>query len=361
MQANDGGLPDALRAELAAEAFLHTASYDAAIATWMAKETASEDGPLPGVFGAPMRQEVVLRYGENPHQAAALYRPSGPASGLALAQQLQGKALSYNNYVDLDAAYAIARDLGETGVAVLKHTNPCGAARSATSLAEAYDLARACDPTSSFGGIVSTAGVIDEALAERLVGSFLEVILARDVTPQAREILAAKKNLRVLTLPEAGWQSETGELQPRSISGGLLVQQADLIEDVVRSSEVVTNRAPTEEEWEAMTFAWMVVRHVKSNAIIYARSDRTIGVGAGQMSRVDSSKIAVFKAQSSLQGTAVASDAFFPFADGVVAAAEAGATAVIQPGGSIRDAEVIEAANAHGLTMVLTGRRHFKH
>jgi len=280
---------------------------------------------------------------------------------LGLAVQLQGKALSYNNYIDLDAAYQIARDLGPGGVAVLKHTNPCGAARSEVSLSDAYLKARACDPTSAFGGIVATQGVVDEGLAIHLAETFLEVVLATDFTEGALTVLSRKKNLRLITLTTEGWSADDGTVLSRPISGGMLLQDQDIEVDVRANWTVATDREPNAEEWDALEFAWTVVRHVKSNAIVFAHGDRTVGVGAGQMSRVDSSKIAVWKARSSLEGTAVASDAFFPFADGVEAAAEAGATAIIQPGGSIRDEEVIGAANRLGLTMVFTGRRHFRH
>ncbi|MGM0577539.1 MAG: bifunctional phosphoribosylaminoimidazolecarboxamide formyltransferase/IMP cyclohydrolase [Myxococcota bacterium] len=361
---HDGGLPETLTRRLAADAFLHTARYDAAIAGWMAERVAADEGeddPMPRVFGRPLVRRASLRYGENPHQAAGLYGDPGEPEGLARSVQLQGKEMGYNNWLDADAAFGLARDLGPEGVVVVKHLNPCGAARSSTSLLEAYEKARACDPTSAFGGIVATAGVVDAELAETLASTFLEVIVARDVADDAREILARKKNLRVLTLDEAGWLRPERDLLVRPVSGATLVQEADLTPDDVRGAKVVTERAPTDEEWAAMSFGWTVCRHVKSNAIVFSRGDRTAAIGAGQMSRVDSSRIAVIKAQDTLEGSAVASDAFFPFPDGVEAAAEAGATAVVQPGGSIRDDRVIEAADRLGLAMVFTGRRHFRH
>jgi phosphoribosylaminoimidazolecarboxamide formyltransferase/IMP cyclohydrolase len=278
-----------------------------------------------------------------------------------LAEQVQGKPLSYNNWIDLDAAFQVARDLGPTGVAIIKHTNPCGAAVAPEGLVAAYRAARACDPTSAFGGIVATAGTLDAALAGELTETFLEVIVAAGASDEARALLARKKNLRLLLVPAAVWVERPAAWIPRPVTGGLLVQAPDLAPDDVRSAEVVTQRAPTEEEWRALALAWTVVRHVKSNGIVFARADRTVGIGAGQMSRVDSSRIAVMKAQSSLVGSSLASDAFFPFADGVEAAAAAGATAIVQPGGSIRDPEVIAAADAAGLAMVFTGRRHFRH
>ena len=361
MTEHDGSIPLELRAQLAGDAFLHTAQYDSAIAGYLKKEEADDKVLPPAVWGEPIERADTLRYGENPHQAAGLYLPSSSPSGLALATQLQGKALSYNNWLDMDGAFCLARDLGPTGVAVIKHTNPCGAARSTGSLLEAYRSARACDPTSSFGGIVATRGVVDASLARELVETFLEVVIAGGVSPEAQDILSAKKRLRVLVAEEKAWSQESNTWLPRPIAGGFLVQQADTLKQNIRDCKVATERVPSEEEWLAMEFGWMVVKHVKSNAIVFTRSDRTVGIGAGQMSRVDSSKIAVMKAQSSLEGTAVSSDAFFPFADGVEAAAQAGATAIIQPGGSIRDDEVIDAANRLGLTMVFTGHRHFKH
>ena len=357
----DGATTLELRERLAGDAFLHTAQYDSAIAGFLNREPGNEQDLTPMVWGEPLERSQTLRYGENPHQAAGLYLPSGRRSGLALATQLQGKALSYNNWLDMDGAFCLARDLGPTGVAVIKHTNPCGAARSNTSLLDAYRSARACDPTSSFGGIVASRGVVDASLARELVETFLEVVIAGGVTPEARDILSAKKRLRVLVAEDRAWEMDANTWLPRPIAGGVLVQQADTLSQNIRECRVATERSPSEEEWLAMEFGWMVVKHVKSNAIVFTRSDRTVGIGAGQMSRVDSSKIAVMKAQSSLDGTAVSSDAFFPFADGVEAAAEAGATAIIQPGGTIRADEEIEAANRLGLTMVFTGHRHFKH
>ena len=355
---NSGATSLDLRAKLAAEAFLHTAQYDSAIAGYLNNRGASA---VPSVWGEPVQRLESLRYGENPHQAAGLFVPSGKREGLALATQLQGKELSYNNWLDMDGAFCLAADLGPTGIAVIKHTNPCGAARSDTSLLDAYHAARACDPVSAFGGIVATQGIIEAPLAQELVETFLEVVIAAGVSPEAKEIFAAKKRLRVLVASEEAWQKPSASWIPRPISGGLLIQEADNLRQNIRDCDVVTKRTPTEEEWRAMEFGWLVVKHVKSNAIVFTRENRTVGIGAGQMSRVDSSRIAVLKAQDSLEGSAVSSDAFFPFADGVEAAAAAGATAIIQPGGSMRDQEVIEASNSLGLTMVFTGHRHFKH
>ena len=366
METHGGTVPAELRLKLAADAFLHTAAYDADIAAYMAGEVEAqqpERPDVPALWGAPLERREVLRYVENPHQPAGLYVQPGDAQGVTRAVQLQGKPLSYNNWMDMDAAYGVARDLGPNGLVIVKHANPCGAARSEASLLDAYSKARACDPVSAFGGIVATAGVIDEELALTLSESFLEVIIASDVSPAAREVLGQKKRLRVLTLDPEGWCADAAHqaLQPRPIAGGLLLQAMDSLEKDIRGGRVVTKRQPSEEEWRAMSFGWTLCRHVKSNAIVFSFADRSAAIGAGQMSRVDSSKLAVMKATASLAGSALASDAFFPFADGVEAAAEAGATAVIQPGGSIRDEEVIAAADACNLAMVFTGRRHFRH
>ena len=319
-----------------------------------------------------------------PHQAAALYEGAGGARSLAAARILQGKALSYNNWVDADAAFQLARDLGPSSVTVIKHTNPCGAATSERSLVEAYRKARACDPVSSFGGIVATPGTIDVAFAQELVETFLEVIIASDVDADAREILSRKKNLRVLVVPPSGWRQEVGSLACRAIAGGWLLQQTDVPNEDLRQGKVVTKRHPTESEWQALAFNWRVATHVKSNAIVFGQADRTLAIGAGQMSRVESAKLGVMKAlgprdegniqsffravadtigqqEHDLMGTAVASDAFFPFADGLEACAQAGASCVVQPGGSRRDAEVIAAADRLGMAMVFSGRRHFRH
>jgi phosphoribosylaminoimidazolecarboxamide formyltransferase/IMP cyclohydrolase len=375
LRTSGSALPEELRRRLAAKAFLHTATYDAAIAGWMARafEAGPEAPALPPVWGGPLTRVEALRYGENPHQAAALYRPAGlPAglpgglpgglpAGLIGGSLLQGKPLSYNNWLDMDAGFALARDLGPRGLAILKHTNPSGAAVSDLGLTDAYAKARACDPVSAFGGVVATAGVIDGALAEACAEHFLEVVVCAGLAPDASGVLARKKNLRVwVVLPES-WARPARELVPRAISGGLLVQEADLSAEAPRAGRVVTERAPTDPEWAAMAFGWTLVRHVKSNAIVFAAPDRALAVGAGQMSRVDAARIAVQKATTSLAGSACASDAFFPFPDGLEAAARAGATAVIQPGGSVKDAEVIAAANRLGLAMVFTGTRHFRH
>jgi phosphoribosylaminoimidazolecarboxamide formyltransferase / IMP cyclohydrolase len=302
-----------------------------------------------------------MRYGENPHQAAALYIPAGaPAAGLAGAKQLQGKELSYNNLVDLDAAWGLVREFQRAAVAIIKHNNPCGAAEQ-ESLREAYGKALACDPVSAFGGVMAFNRALDGATAEEAGKLFVECIVATGYEPAALEKFAAKKNLRLLEMPR---EAAAEELELKRISGGVLVQEPDRHELREGELKVVTERAPTDAELRALLFAWKVCKYVKSNAIVFAREGQTVGIGAGQMSRVDSVKIAVIKAATaglSLEGSVIASDAFFPFADGLEEGGRAGATAVVQPGGSVRDADVIAAANKIGMAMVFTGMRHFRH
>ncbi len=295
-----------------------------------------------------------LRYGENPHQKAAMYADDSGA-GVAHGVQVQGKELSYNNIVDLQAAWDLAQEFEETFCGIIKHTNPCGAANGKT-LAEAYVRALECDPVSAFGGVIGVNRPVDAAAAGQMAKLFLEVIAAPSFDPSAKEIFASKKNLRLVEVP-AGQQTWV----LKNISGGMLVQDADLHKLAESDLKVVTKRAPTAEEKRALLFAWKVCKHVKSNAILYARDRQTVGVGAGQMSRVDACKLGAMKAQLPLKGTVAASDAFFPFPDGVEEIARAGATAIIQPGGSVRDQEVIEAADRLGLAMILTGVRHFRH
>jgi phosphoribosylaminoimidazolecarboxamide formyltransferase/IMP cyclohydrolase len=307
-----------------------------------------------------LRRHQELRYGENPHQAAALYVPAGRAAeGLAAAKQLQGKELSYNNFVDLEAARSLVAEFRQPAAVIIKHNNPCGTAEQGTLL-DAYRKAYACDPVSAFGGVLAFNRVVDVSTAEEIAKLFAECIVAPGFEERAKSIFAAKKNLRLLELPADGLQPER-EVQLKRILGGVLVQQPDLGQIQDSDLRTVTKRVPTAEEMHTMRFAWKVAKHVKSNAIVFARDSATLGVGAGQMSRVDSVKIAVMKAQSPLQGSVVASDAFFPFPDGVEEAAKAGATAVIQPGGSMRDSDVIAAADRLGLAMVFTGVRHFLH
>jgi phosphoribosylaminoimidazolecarboxamide formyltransferase/IMP cyclohydrolase len=361
----------ATRLRLARKAYARTARYDGEIATELERLKVNEQAPGTVSIGAleklPERIHIALerrqsmRYGENPHQAAALYIPAGaPATRLAGAKQLQGKELSYNNLVDLDAAWALASEFRRPGVAIIKHNNPCGAAEQ-DSLTEAYVKALACDPVSAFGGVLAFNQTLDGATAEEVAKLFVECIVAPGYDAAALEKLAAKKNLRLLEMLRG---EIVEELDLKRIAGGVLAQEPDRHELAESDLKVVTDRAPTAAEKRALMFGWKVCKHVKSNAIVFAREGQTVGVGAGQMSRVDSVKIAVIKAATaglSLEGSVVASDAFFPFPDGVEEAGKAGATAVIQPGGSVRDAEVIAAANKLGMAMVFSGVRHFRH
>lgn len=360
-----GGVDLERRRALAAKAFRHTAAYDVAIAAYLAGQVEAGE-PLPETLLVEGRRVRTLRYGENPHQPAAFYAVETPSDqpSLARAEKLQGKELSYNNLLDLDAALAVCLDLAAPGAVVIKHTNPCGAAEGDGDepLAAVYRRARATDPTSAFGGIVALNREVDAETAAALAETFLEAVVAPGFAPAAREILARKKNLRLLALRP--WPGRSRQLELRTVAGGLLAQERDARVDDVRAAKVVTRRAPTAEELAALDFAWRVCRHVKSNAIVYARAGALLGVGAGQMSRVDASRIAAMKAREAghdLGGAVVASDAFFPFPDGVEVAVEAGATAIVQPGGSVRDDQVVAAADRLGVAMVFTGTRHFKH
>jgi phosphoribosylaminoimidazolecarboxamide formyltransferase/IMP cyclohydrolase len=324
----------------------------------VSEEFSVEDfrGQLPGQKSWTINKLTDLRYGENPHQIAALYQMA-MRGGVANAEVISGKEMSFNNYVDADAAWALVNDFEQTACAIIKHTNPAGVGLGPTTR-EAYTKALATDPLSAFGGIVAFNQTVDADAAQEVVKIFTEVVIAPDYTPPALEILKAKKNLRVLRLPP---QKSRTKLEFRHISGGMLVQTADDHRLEPQRLKVVTTRPPTEEEVRALLFAWIVCKHTKSNAIVYARADQTVGVGAGQMSRVDSVKIGAMRAQLPVAGSVLASDAFFPFRDGIDEAARHGITAIIQPGGSVRDDEVIAAANEHGLAMVFTGIRHFKH
>jgi phosphoribosylaminoimidazolecarboxamide formyltransferase / IMP cyclohydrolase len=356
-----------LRVELARKVFATTSRYDGLIATELERLAVTGQGMevnaraiLPERVHLSLRKQQELRYGENPHQAAALYIPAGRApEGLAAAKQLQGKELSYNNYVDLEAARSLVAEFERPAAVIIKHNNPCGAAQQ-SSLLDAYLKAYACDPISAFGGVLAFNHIVDAVTAEAVSRLFVECIVAPGFADEARDIFAAKKNLRLLVLPQGGLDHDK-ELQLKRILGGVLVQQPDLGTLKGKELRVVTKREPSETELADLRFAWKVCKHVKSNAIVFVRDGATVGVGAGQMSRVDSVKLAVMKAQNSLQGTAVASDAFFPFPDGVEEAAKAGATAVIQPGGSVKDPEVIAAADRLGMAMVFTSMRHFLH
>jgi phosphoribosylaminoimidazolecarboxamide formyltransferase/IMP cyclohydrolase len=363
-------LSEATRFYLMKKAFAHTAAYDAAISEYLtARETPdAKPAHFPAALGAVYTKAQDLRYGENPHQAGAFYRagrePEEPT--VAFARVFQGKELSYNNLLDLEAALAAVKEHETPACVVIKHNTPCGVALGAT-VAEAFARARACDPVSAFGGIVALNRPVDAAAAKELTDLFLECVIAPAYDDAARAALAVKKNLRLLEAPRLGqpsasWKRRPEELRElRSIPGGLLVMDRDLGRVRREDCKVMTKRAPTEQEWKDLMFAWKVVKHVKSNAIVFAKDDRTVAIGGGQTSRVESVKTAVMKAQLDVRGSSVGSDAFFPFKDGVEAIIEAGATAIVQPGGSMRDAEVIEAADKAGIAMVATGMRHFRH
>jgi phosphoribosylaminoimidazolecarboxamide formyltransferase / IMP cyclohydrolase len=368
MRAQDGATSLAFRQKLALTAYARTAAYDTAVSTWLAGEFA-EPTPRYRSFAGHLAQP--LRYGENPHQSAAFYTDGSRRPGVASARQWQGKELSYNNINDTDAAFELVAEFasGTPACAIIKHANPCGAATGAT-LAEAYLRAYHCDQTSAFGGIVALNQTLDAATAEEIAKIFTEVVIAPDATDEAKAVFAAKKNLRLLTTGALPDPKAKG-LAFRQVAGGFLVQDRDSGHLDATDLKVVTKRAPSEAELRDLMFAWTVAKHVKSNAIIYVKDGATVGVGAGQMSRVDSTRIAARKAEDMAEalglpgpltkGSVAASDAFFPFADGLIAAAEAGATAIIQPGGSMRDDEVIAAADERGLAMVFTGIRHFRH
>ncbi len=360
MRISDGELSLATRWCLARKAFRVTADYDRAISARLSRidvegGTFRDGSPeLPPLLDIRADLALPLRYGENPHQAAALY--SDRSRGIAGAEQLQGKELSYNNLVDLDAAWQLIAEFDAPASAIIKHTNPCGCAEG-TTLAESYRRAFECDPVSAFGGVLAFNRPVDEETAREVAKTFVEAIAAPGYAPEALAVFGAKKKLRLLrvTHPPAG------DVAVKSISGGYLVQTADVHRLERGQAQVKTKRAPAEEEWRDLEFAWKVAKHVKSNAIVFARGAQTAGVGAGQMSRVDSVKIAAMKAVLPLQGTVLGSDAFFPFPDGLEEAARHGITAVIQPGGSVKDADVIAAADRLGLAMVFTGVRHFRH
>ena len=350
----DGGLTAEGRQHLAAAAFAHVAEYDAAISAWFHR-----DHEFPPRVASAFARKQELRYGENPHQAAAFYVPVGDTPrGLGGAEQLHGKELSYNNLLDTDAAMGMVADFDEPCVAVIKHTNPAGLA-VADDLAVAYARALEGDPVSAFGGIVAANRPVDVATAEQIVEIFTEVVIAPDFEDGALEVLRSKKNLRILRAPDISSTEPHRVL--RSVTGGLLVQDADVGDEPFDEWKVVTEAQPDDEMLADLRFAWIVAKHVKSNAILLAKDRQVVGAGAGQMSRVDSVRLAVEKSGERHVGAVLASDAFFPFRDGPDAAAEAGIAAIVQPGGSIRDDEVIAAADEHGMVMVLTGRRHFRH
>jgi len=359
MRAAGSQTSDDIRWELARKAFHHTAAYDAAISSYLEKLSSKEAG-LPPVINLSLVRQASLRYGENPHQRAALYRPQfHPPTGITAAKQHHGKQLSFNNYLDLNAAWGLIRELEGTACAIIKHNNPCGAALAGTNL-EAYQKALACDPVSAFGSIVAFNRPLDPVTAEEMGKLFVEAVIAPGYLEGTVDVLSKKKNLRVMEMPTSGSPVHTG-LDMKRISGGFLVQDGDHFYLTHEDLKFVSRREPTDQELKDMMFGWVICKHVKSNAIIFVGDQKTIGVGAGQMSRVDSVRIAGQKAQSSLENAVMASDAFFPFRDGIDEAARLGIKAVIEPGGSVRDEEVIQAADEHGMALVFTGIRHFRH
>ena len=366
--AEHGGTTGDTRKKMAAKAYARTAAYDTAISTWYAEQNGEIFPDRLSITGTKVQE---CRYGENPHQVAAFYANGEVRPGISTATQHQGKELSYNNLNDTDAAYELVSefDSATPTVAIIKHANPCGVAIASTQV-EAYKNALKCDPVSAFGGIIALNSTLEADTAEEIVKIFTEVIIAPDVTDEAKAIIAAKKNLRLLTAGAMASTDQTAKMV-KNVAGGFLVQDRDIGHITKGDLKVVTERQPSDSELDDMLFAWKVAKHVKSNAIVYVRGGMTVGVGAGQMNRKDSSRIAALRAgeaaemagdaETLAKGSVVASDAFFPFADGLLAAAEAGATAVIHPGGSMRDDDVIKAANEAGLAMVFTGMRHFKH
>jgi phosphoribosylaminoimidazolecarboxamide formyltransferase/IMP cyclohydrolase len=364
----EGGIDSATRLYFTQKAFRHTARYEAAIAGYFAQVEVKEQG-----FGVAETEDIFpyrlalsfekvqdLRYGENPHQRAAFYSDLGSTLySVAAARKLQGKELSFNNILDLDAAWRLVTEIHDPACVIIKHTNPCGTGMGAGPL-EAYERAWACDPVSAFGGILAFNRKVDAATAQKIAAVFVEAVIAPGFEGDAKKILAAKKNLRVMDMDTTGIHRVTG-FDLRRVMGGLLAQEWDLHRLERAKCEAVTKRKPTEDEWKALLLAWAVVKHVKSNAIVFANAVQTVGVGAGQMSRVDAARFAALKAVLPLAGTVAASDAFFPFRDGVDEISKAGATAIIQPGGSVKDEEVIAAADEHKMAMVFTGVRHFRH
>lgn len=361
MAATAGCVSEKTNFRLAVKVYQHTSAYDGAISNWLGVRLGEAVEEYPETFTLQVKKAQDLRYGENPHQSAAFYVERGITEPcVSNAVQLQGKELSFNNIIDLDAAIETVKEFTDKPAAVIiKHTNPCGVALGDSPLS-AYLKARECDPVSAFGGIVGFNRIVDAAAARELTSTFLEAVIAPGYDVEALAIFTAKKNVRVMQVPLLDRYTAAG-YDLKRVVGGLLLQGRDLGMVASADCRVVTERQPTAQELAALDFAWRVCKHVKSNAIVFTSKDQTVGIGAGQMSRVDSSKIAVQKALLPIKGTVLASDAFFPFRDGVDAAAEAGVTAIIQPGGSVRDEEVIQAANEHGMAMVLTSMRHFRH
>jgi phosphoribosylaminoimidazolecarboxamide formyltransferase/IMP cyclohydrolase len=360
MKKTGGKISESTNFALATRTFQLTARYDAAISNYLGTIKPEGKKDFPDTVTMQFIKAQDLRYGENPHQKAAFYREQDILSpAISNARQIQGKELSYNNIMDSDAAWQMASDFELPTAVVMKHSNPCGAATSDSTIAEAYKKSLETDPVSAFGGIVAFNRRVDKETADEIAKIFLEVVIAPGFDDDAIEILSTKKNLRLLEVALAG--QPVTDYDYRRVVGGILIQERDTMDEDIRNARVVTKRIPTEEEYQALNFAWHVVKHVKSNAIVFATKDQLVGVGAGQMSRVDSVKIARMKANLPTKGTVLASDAFFPFRDGVDMAAEAGVTAIIQPGGSIRDEETIQAADEHGIAMIFTGKRHFRH
>jgi len=360
MKASGGAVSAATNFGLAVKVFQHTAAYDGAISNYLGARLGEGVADYPATFTIQVKKAQDLRYGENPQQTAAFYVEKDVAEPcVSSAVQLQGKELSFNNIIDLDAAIETVKEFEQSAAVIIKHTNPCGVALADSPLS-AYLKARECDPVSAFGGIVGFNRTVDADTARELTSTFLEAVIAPGYSDEALDIFTAKKNVRVMQVPLLS-EYRAGGYDLKKVTGGLLVQGRDL--GMVRAVDckVVSERTPTATEYEALDFAWRVCKHVKSNAIVFTSRDQTVGIGAGQMSRVDSSRIAVQKSLLPIKGTVLASDAFFPFRDGVDAAAEAGVTAIIQPGGSVRDEEVIKAANEHGIAMIFTGMRHFRH
>lgn len=359
--AKSGTVTHALRRELAMKVFQHTARYDSLIAGYLEKQVMGPEQKFPAVLSLQFERADILRYGENPHQQGAFYRElNSKEPSVSRGKILHGKAMSYNNFLDANSALELVKEFTETAVAIIKHNNPCGVALGATPV-EAYVKARETDPVSAFGGVLAFNRPVDLPAAKEITSTFVEVVIAPSFAEDALAELKRKKDLRLL---EVGPLTKAGPegFDLKKLVGGLIVQDRDLgVLPDIKTLAVPTARKPTEEEYAACAFTWVVCKHVKSNAIIYGRPGRIVGIGAGQMSRVDSVKLAVMKAQSPVKGCVMASDAFFPFRDGIDAAAEAGITCVIQPGGSIRDAEVVKAVDEHGMAMILTGMRHFRH
>ena len=367
LQENNGSLSNQTHFRLFTKAFQHTSHYDGAIANYFAS---LDENKKPNRWGQTVNIQLSkiqdMRYGENPHQSAAFYSTRGDSgSSIALAKQFQGKELSFNNILDADAALSTVLEFSDIATVAIKHNNPCGVALSKTSLADSFRKAKACDPVSIFGGVIAFNRPVDEQTAKELKDIFLEIVIAPSFTPEAKAVLSSAKRLLNIRLLELNMSEiPGGGYDLRRVRGGVLMQDWDTGSVDVHDCKVVTDRKPTEEEYRALDFAWRVCRHVKSNTIVFASPDQVLGVGAGQMSRIDSTKIAVLRAAThglNLEGSAVASDAFYPFRDGLDEAAHAGAKSVIQPGGSIKDDEVIAAANEHGMAMIFTGMRHFRH